>query len=290
MADKKRKKFSEGGRAERMRERRMADIEKDYQKALAKGKSDKEAKAKRDQRIADARDDYAKRTGADRTETRAAEKAAEARLSAARRSPDKFTRPVSVTAEGSKPLETAKIDLTEKVSVPRVGSQSFSSAFAEARKGGKKTFEWNGKSYTTEMRGEKKPATSARAAAPAAGSTSTPRYGANFGKPSITAGKPQEASASKKLDALSMLQGDSVLRNPGSQPTDVGKQRRAAIANAFGLIPRAISSRVDRIRARGEASDPTLKKAKGGKVKKYAKGGKIDGIAVRGKTRAKRKK
>lgn len=44
--------------------------------------------------------------------------------------------------------------------------QSFKEAFAEARKGGGKTFEWNGKKYTTEMAGEK-PAASMRSAAPA---------------------------------------------------------------------------------------------------------------------------
>ena len=45
--------------------------------------------------------------------------------------------------------------------------QSFKEAFAEARKGGGKTFEWNGKKYTTELASEKK-AAPARAAAPAA--------------------------------------------------------------------------------------------------------------------------
>lgn len=31
---------------------------------------------------------------------------------------------------------------------------SFSKAFAKARKEGKKTFEWNGKSYFTQLKGE----------------------------------------------------------------------------------------------------------------------------------------
>ena len=35
-------------------------------------------------------------------------------------------------------------------------SSSFKEAFAEARKAGDKTFEWNGKKYTTEMAGDKK--------------------------------------------------------------------------------------------------------------------------------------
>lgn len=35
---------------------------------------------------------------------------------------------------------------------------SFKEAFAQARKGGGKTFEWNGKKYTTDMAGASKPA------------------------------------------------------------------------------------------------------------------------------------
>ena len=31
---------------------------------------------------------------------------------------------------------------------------SFSEAFAKARKEGKKTFKWNGKSYSTQLKGE----------------------------------------------------------------------------------------------------------------------------------------
>jgi len=38
------------------------------------------------------------------------------------------------------------------------GSKSFKDAFKEARAAGKETFSWNGKKYTTEMAGAKKPA------------------------------------------------------------------------------------------------------------------------------------
>jgi hypothetical protein len=38
------------------------------------------------------------------------------------------------------------------------GSNTFSQAFKEARDAGKGTFSWNGKKYTTEMAGAKKPA------------------------------------------------------------------------------------------------------------------------------------
>jgi hypothetical protein len=77
--------YKDGGRAEMRNERKMADIEKDYKIALAKGKNEGVAKAKYEQRKADAADDYAKATKADRSVTRGAEKAAEAALKEARR-------------------------------------------------------------------------------------------------------------------------------------------------------------------------------------------------------------
>ena len=39
---------------------------------------------------------------------------------------------------------------------------NFKSAFASARKAGKKTFTWNGKSYTTDLRSDQAPAKSPR--------------------------------------------------------------------------------------------------------------------------------
>lgn len=80
--------YKDGGSVDKYKaklDRKMADIEKDYRIALAKGKSDSIAKAKYEQRMADARDDYAKWTKGDRTQTKAAERAAESALSEARR-------------------------------------------------------------------------------------------------------------------------------------------------------------------------------------------------------------
>jgi hypothetical protein len=92
------KKFSAGG-AQGRYDRRMADIEKDHAKAMARktGKAAEVAEAKRQQRIADAKDDFAKRTGADRTATRAAERLAEVQLKKTR----KYGAPKSVTTEAS---------------------------------------------------------------------------------------------------------------------------------------------------------------------------------------------
>jgi hypothetical protein len=92
------KKFSAGG-AQGRYDRRMADIEKDYAKAMTRktGKAAEVAEAKRQQRIADAKDDFAKRTGADRTSTRAAERTAESNLTKTR----KYGAPKAVTTEAS---------------------------------------------------------------------------------------------------------------------------------------------------------------------------------------------
>jgi len=112
---RKMRKFSAGG-AQGKYDRRMADIEKDFTKD-SKGKSGKALEvleAKRAQRKADAEDDRAKRTGADRTATRAAEKAAESNLTKTR----KYGAAKSVTQE--KPVSEAKI--TDSLPTPKMDS------------------------------------------------------------------------------------------------------------------------------------------------------------------------
>ena len=162
----------------------MADIEKDFAKA-SKGKTGRAAEvaaAKRDQRIADAKDDLAKRTGADRTQTRAAEAAAERNLTRTRRfgaakpaaEPAKTSTSEPVKAPETKPAAP------EKKAEPK----SFGEAFRAARAsmGAGKTFTWQGKSYSTNRAGEGKPA-------------------AGRGKPQDTGrGKPQDTSGGKPQD------------------------------------------------------------------------------------------
>ena len=112
------KKFSAGG-AQGRYDRRMADIEKDYKKAMARktGKAAEVAEAKRQQRIADAKDDLAKRTGADRTATRAAERAAESNLTKTR----KYGAPKAVTTEAP----AAKVtDTLGAITAPKLGISS----------------------------------------------------------------------------------------------------------------------------------------------------------------------
>jgi len=117
---RKMKKFSAGG-AQGRYDRRMADIDKDFAKD-SKGKSGKALEileAKRAQRTADAKDDLAKRTGADRTATRAAERAAESNLTKTR----KYGAPKAVTAEAP----TSKVmDTLGPMTLPKSGISSAS--------------------------------------------------------------------------------------------------------------------------------------------------------------------
>lgn len=165
---RKMKKFSAGG-AQGRYDRRMADIEKDYAKA-SKGKTGRAAEvaaAKRDQRIADAKDDLAKRTGADRTQTRAAEKAAERNLTMTRKfgAPKPAATPAKTSVSEPTKAPEAKPAAPEKKAEPK----SFGEAFRAARAsmGAGKTFTWQGKSYSTNRAGEGK-------AAPKAGAGKTP--------------------------------------------------------------------------------------------------------------------
>lgn len=134
--------MKDGGKASKYDaklERKVADIKKDYEKAKAKGKNADVAKAKYEQRMADAKDDYAKWTKADRTETRAAEKAAEQALKIARRTggtnianrdrpstmsePMPDVKPLSATAQVGKvgKMEAATPARARSSSPPRAG-------------------------------------------------------------------------------------------------------------------------------------------------------------------------
>lgn len=141
--------------------------------------------------------------------------------------------------------------------VAPVRKQSFKEAFAEARKGGGKTFEWNGKKYTTEMAGASKPAAKpsvtdtgdettrlkARAPAPAA----KPKYETPYDRMNR---RNREESAAR--EASTPRGQDRILRNT-----------RPGAVNPNTLLPTGMK--------------------KGGSVSKAS--GRADGIAQRGKTR-----
>ena len=201
------KKFSAGG-AQGKYDRRMADIEKDFKKAMARktGKDAEVAEAKRQQRIADAKDDLAKRTGADRTATRAAERLAESNLTKTR----KYGAPQSVTKDTAGP--TGKVtDTLGALTAPKSGikPQSFGAAFKEARSrlGAGKTFTFNGKSYTTNIAGEGRKPTSGRTGTGTGASTSSTNKGSGASTSSTNTGA---AAAAKQKDTTPVKQKDTV--------------------------------------------------------------------------------
>lgn len=254
-------KFAKGGRAEAQRDRRLADIESDYQKALARGKSEKEARAKREQRLADARDDYAKRTGADRTETRAAERAAEQRLTAARRSPDKDMKAVSVASEASKPA-TTKVDITTKVDTPTVSNKPAPKATPRP-------------APKPVRRAAPKPAPKA---APKPASGATPK---SSPKPDVMASYRAAAARNAAESPEVKKRTSQLLSGPITDPRSV---------SAKEMENRSVAEKQAIARRRAAALGLKPARFREPVSTRYAKGGKVDGAAVRGKTRGMRKK
>jgi len=276
------KKFAEGGSANRAadkRERRMADIEKDYKIALAKGKSEKEANAKRNQRTADAADDFAKRTGADRTETRAAEKAAEARLKAARRSPDKGMNAISVLgSEGAKPLSRSLVDTSAKIAMPKVAMPKADKPKAGTPKAGTPT-----KEAPKPSRHKMPLSTSAQTDAfirklappPTPASSGKPLAERPYGFGGFSGGKNK-----RDADERNQPSATPAAKTPPKEAPKTPRPTPAQLAARLKQLTDISNS----------PRTPSNNKAKGGAVKKMAKGGKIDGCAIRGKTRATRNK
>ena len=211
----------------------------------------------------------------------------------------RFGKDINVSTKDEAPLRkemsAAETKSVEKAK-PSSGASplSFSAAFAAARKNGDKTFSWKGKSFTTELASDKKSTSTPARRAPA---TSTP------------AKVTTALAATKKVEAPSLK---SAFERAGSKSTPItsaGKTPRLLDRSTKGVTrpmfgkdgviagyesEETAAKRIREGKEKAKAGNPFyksyLEKAKGGAVKKYAEGGKIDGIAVRGKTKAGRKK
>lgn len=137
--------------------------------------------------------------------------------------------------------------------------QSFKEAFAEARRGGGKTFEWNGKKYTTEMAGAK-PAAPKAAAKPAAMDTGdeTARLRARAPAP-----KPKYETPYDRMNRRNREESAARSASRPSGQDRILRNVRPGEVNPKTLLPTAMK--------------------KGGSVSKAS--GRADGIAQRGKTR-----
>jgi hypothetical protein len=319
------RKFSEGGALGKYN-RRMADIKKDFAKDSAgkSGRALEVLEAKRAQRIADAEDDRAKRTGGDRTATRAAERLAESNLTKTR----KYGAPKAVTTEvpvakitetlsvpkmdssiGKKPaatktpvkttrapVSTPVVKPVEDKAKPPVGSMAGSNlpsdqGFSSKQRG------------RVVPKGPKAEANKDTGTVPRGPSTKTglnPNSIAarimrgDLFKTSDTFRKSQEAKYGKAKGGKIMKKyaaGGVTKQMPSSKAMgsmDMAKGGKAkakakAKGNPFAATKFGAALMKKSADTKGRAM---VKKAGGGKC--YAKGGSIDGIAVKGKTKAKR--
>jgi hypothetical protein len=261
------KKFSAGG-AQGRYDRRMADIEKDFKKAMTRktGKALEVLEAKRMQRIADAKDDLAKRTGADRTATRAAERTAERNLTKTRKygapqmvskfepvASEKITDTLGAitapksglaTAPKKTPVKVADKPVKAETKPTRMGDQSFAYK--------KKDMATTGDGVSTHRR--------------------YVRGGSNSGAAADgTAAKRLEAKGLKteaKKDKSTTATGPSTKTgvNPNSIAAKIARgDFNPFKSDFFKSVPFEERAAAARRQAEG--------KAKGGKIMKYAKGG-----------------
>lgn len=206
----------------------------------------------------------------------------------------RFGKDISVSTMDETPMRKTPDTIDVKgpsrlrESKPAAGGSSFGAAFAAARKAGDKTFTWRGKSFTTEMAGEKKaaPARSAPAKAPASTPAKIPApakavadraagYRAMFQRSDGTAGFTKDTPKPKAEPKQDPNWGRKVIA-----------KRDAEAAAKRRFLP---DGRLNPAAVRKDGTVDMSYKAKGGSVKGYAKGGSIDGCAVRGKTKAGRK-
>lgn len=156
--------------------------------------------------------------------------------------------------EDYKNLIKAQERETKEAEEPK--KMSFKDAFAAARKGGDKTFMFNGKKYTTEMAGEKKTA------------------------PAKAEAKPASMTGKEVADEKRRLEGRA------------GKSRLGE--SAFGRLLQRGMNRDSSSSSSSGSMDEVVGAKKGGMIKKYAMGGSVgsaskraDGCATKGKTRGK---
>lgn len=264
---RKMKKFADGGRAQARFDRKVADIESDYQKWLKSGRygSADVARAKYDQRMADARDDLAKWTGADRSSTRMDEQAAERRLGEARRT------------KGESMRRAAALDVTQKPDVSKIAAPDLGMGPKITTAASTRTAPRRRPASQVPVRREAPVPTQRPVATPPPSRIQQDYERGAAMRRAIT--PTSERVTPEMLQRIQDIAGNKApaYNAFGDQPTaeQVRKQREAR-------------ERARQLYEQARATIASEGKRKGGAVKKMAKGGSIDGCAVRGKTKAKR--
>lgn len=160
-------------------------------------------------------------------------------MSAAARESAEFKKEVEARKQASRAMrDVDERDLREEAIKTRTKASSpasegsFGSAFAAARKAGKGTFTWKGKSYSTEMAGEKKKKASAPAATKAA-------------EPVVRT--PAKAPAKTTAEYLASGKGSRTTLTPGRE---VDEKVKRAMERASGKkkekeAPKAVKKDID---------------------------------------------
>lgn len=213
----------------------------------------------------------------------------------------RFGKDINVSTKDEAPVRKSMTEAeTKSVSEakpggakPMAGRSSFGAAFAAARKAGDKTFTWRGKSFTTEMAGEKKsaPAKPAGAAAPAKTQASPAKKAEPVTRASAFAAlqeKSKPAPITSAGKAPRLLDRGTKGATPPKRPM-FGEDGR--LAGTRSAATRA--AKLEEIRKAAEAPGASKMAQDRYRMAKqtgmYAKGGKIDGAAIRGKTKIGRK-
>jgi hypothetical protein len=178
--------------------------------------------------------------------------------------------------------------------------ETFGEAFKRNRAGGEKTFEWNGKKYTTETKEEAD--AKKKKAAPDESSAETARLRQ---VPKASSAEMESRSKREKEQAVESVNPEDYI-GVGAALKALPKLAARAAAKTTKSAPKAAVKREPTYESPAEAArrprdmdearyadegNPNFKR--GGKVKKMASGGmarsassRADGCAIRGKTRA----
>lgn len=265
--------YKDGGKADSRYKRKMADIEKDFRIAMAKGKDADVAKAKMNQRIADAKDDLAKATKQDRTATKAAEKAAERELTMTRRygaaKPKMEDKPIAAPKAMSDAESASVSALKPAAGLTAVSQSQKAKPAAKVAAPARRTV-----SAPPRMQGRVAAAQDAKAPAPAAPAPTRESAFAALqekSKPApitTTGSQPRLLSAATKgtTPARRPLFGEDGVIGYDSPRTAAAKLEKLRMA---AEAPGASKLAKDRYRMAKE----TGQYAKGGEVSKYAAGG-----------------
>lgn len=169
--------------------------------------------------------------------------------------------------------------------------QGFKEAFAAARRAGDKTFKWQGKTYTTELKSSTPTATKAKSTS----SSSTPAAAPQPRRETTTAAPKAEAPAKRKMelpkveytdemnDALmNAFGGAGLAKMAGKELARAAELRAAAKIREGGKALKEAAQGAKKVINYTKDLEPTFKR--GGSVGSSASR-RADGIAVRGKTK-----